>query len=705
MNSGKLIFQKLRHAFRRVFIRSVAYFILLVVSLAAIMAFMNYHEEMGEVERRLARAGEGHANLIAALAPTEIAEKRHGRLEQILKAVVAEAHVIGAVIYSNSGHVIAEETGSIWSLVAEAPDSDMFSAAMAGEAAVYDSEAAISYLVLITNNHAVVGSVQVSMSKDEIEVIRQEILDQVLILFGILFFIFVPVGTYMMYRSTHGISGVTKAANEAAQGYLDTEIPVDTPGEVGELQEAFRAMSVSLRNTIKRIETLAHFDNVTGLPNRLKFENAAKQIIDLSPNAEGALLFIDLDRFKEINDMHGYALGDELLKLASTRLKSLVMETFSSSGKARPFLAQFANDEFAVILPGVTDAEKLLEFSYVIVDTLSQPIRIDPLSLIVGASVGIALYPQDGASSDEVLRSADMAMYSAKKKGCERVSIFEERIRETALERREMEHHLMSALENGEFAVFYQPKLDLASGRIMGSEALLRWRSPELGNVPRHKFIPLAENCGLMGGIGEFVLRQSLADMKGLVEQGHDISVAVNVAPVQFESAHFTDRALGILGESGFPLDRLELEITESSVMDDPERVMKQVAPIKDEGVKLAIDDFGTGYSSLSTLATMPFDTLKIDRAFVCEMDVNEDRRAIVQLILMMAAQLRMKTVAEGIETPLQFEQLRAWGASYAQGYLWSPPVDFEKFTEMIKSDFRFDVTPEISGQTRQRQA
>ncbi len=437
---------------------------------------------------------------------------------------------------------------------------------------------------------------------------------------------------------------------------------------------------------------------MTGLPNRLKFENTAIQLIDLSPRAEGAVLFIDLDRFKMINDMHGHAVGDELLKHVAERIRSLVAEYFEPHTTSAPFVARFAGDEFVAVLPGMTDAGKLVELSEIVIEKIGRPVRVDPLSLIVRASMGIALYPQDGQVADDVLRCADMAMYRSKEDGRDQATIFNEKIREQALERQKIERHLMSALDNNELRVFYQPKIDLVSGNIIGSEALLRWTNPELGNVPPFKFVPIAEECGLMTPIGEFVLRQSLEDMNRLLAEGHDLKIAVNVAPVQFQSVYFTDRTLGILGESGFPLDRLELEITESSVMDDPARVMDQIMPIKEEGVLLAIDDFGTGYSSLNTLATMPFDTIKIDRSFVRDMAEDENQRAIVQLILMMARQLKMKTVAEGIETPLQFDQLRAWGASYAQGYLWSPPVDYAAFAGMVRNGLNPSATMDATA-------
>lgn len=689
MKKIRAFFRGAQTAYGRVFIRSTAYLIFLMISFSLIMAFINYRDEMQAVEDGLERAAMGHAKLIAGLSADKIERNDFATLQPLLNALASEPEVVAAKIFSASGQVIAFDAGSRETGVSPASDPVAVRVVSAGEPVTGKNAKSTDYYLPVLHNGEAVGAVLVKMSTDEIQAVRSEVFVQVLVLFGILIIAVVPIGTYLMYRSTRGISRVTQAANEAAQGFLDPNMVVDANGEVGELQEAFKAMAVNLRKTIKHIEYLAHVDGVTGLPNRLKFENTAIQLIDLSPRAEGAVLFIDLDRFKMINDMRGHAVGDELLKHVAARIRSLVADHFEPHTTSAPFVARFAGDEFVAVLPGMTDAEKLVELSEIVIEKIGRPVRVDPLSLIVRASMGIALYPQDGRLSDDVLRCADMAMYRSKEEGRDQATIFNERIREEALERQKIERHLMNALDNDELRVFYQPKIDLASGKIIGSEALLRWSSPELGSVPPFKFVPIAEECGLMTPIGEFVLRQSLEDMNRLLAEGHDLKVAVNVAPVQFQSVYFTDRTLGILGESGFPLDRLELEITESSVMDDPQRVMSQILPIKEEGVHLAIDDFGTGYSSLNTLATMPFDTIKIDRSFVRDMAEDENQRAIVQLILMMARQLKMKTVAEGIETPLQFDQLRAWGASYAQGYLWSPPVAFGEFATIVRDGFK----------------
>lgn len=531
----------------------------------------------------------------------------------------------------------------------------------------------------------VVGAVSVLLSKAELLGLRTAVIMQFSLIILAMCVLFLPLAAYLMYRSTRGISQLTQFANEAAQGFLDPNIPTDTPGEVGELQTAFRTMVTNWGKSIQKVEYMANVDAVTGLPNRLKFENTATQMIDFNPKASGGLLFLDLDRFKAINDAFGHVTGDLLLKHVGARISETVAEFEAANGKLKPFLARFSGDEFTLLLPGLDDRQQLTSLSELLLERIARPFKIDHLSLRIRASIGVAVYPEDGKTASEVLRSADMAMFRAKQEGRDQLVMFNHAIRQQALERDRIEHSLRSAEENGELEVYYQPKIDMVSGRWAGAEALLRWTHPELGRVSPVKFVPIAEECGMMGSIGEFVLRRSLADMKSLIDEGNDLTVAVNVAPVQLRSPYFTDRTLGILGESGYPLERLELEITESGIMESPRYVGRQIAPIREEGVRFAIDDFGTGYSSLSNLATMPFDTLKIDRSFVMSMSESEDRRVIVQLILTMARQLRMKTVAEGIETQTQLEALKEWGASFGQGYFWSMPVPFPEFSRMVR--------------------
>ncbi len=671
-------------ALGRVFVRSALHIVLLLLMLTGIMAVAYYKTSVNGVEHSLIREARHHAELAASLLGKSIEAGDVATVQMALNAMADDEHVQAIRGYDSAGRLLSDisfvHPGSELSVV----EQTVLEALAQRTPQLKNGSDSLTFALPVLDNSRAIGAIAVKMSKATVLQTERDVIWQTAFLAGILFLAVGPMAAFLLYRTTRGISDVTDAANEAAQGFLNTKLETTGVGEVAELQDAFRQMAINLRSNIQRIEYLAHFDEATGLPNRVKFSNTATQLIDLSPQAEGSLLFVDLDRFKAINDMHGHAVGDRLLTLVGARLTEIVENFLKDEDFAfKPFVARFTGDEFIVILPGLTDYDALQTLAEIIGNKISAPFKTDNLKLVLNASIGVALYPQDGQTADDILRCADMAMFSAKQAGRDRTVFFNESIRQKALERDKIEACIRTALKNNELSVFYQPKVEIKSGRIIGSEALLRWHHPELGAVPPWKFIPVAEECGLMTSIGEFVLHRSLEDMKILRREGQDLTVAVNVAPVQFSSAYFTDRTLGILGESGFPLDRLELEITESGVMEDPERVRAQIMPIKEEGVQFAIDDFGTGYSSLNTLATMPFDTLKIDRSFVMDMAVSEDRRAIVQLILSMAQQLNMKTVAEGIETTSQYDHLRAWGATYAQGYLWSPPVEFAAFRDL----------------------
>ncbi|MBD8892122.1 putative bifunctional diguanylate cyclase/phosphodiesterase [Roseibium litorale] len=670
---------------QRVFVRSTVYMALLLTVFALLIATTTFYIQAGKIEEEAREHASQLTVIVAPVAARELVQRNYRGLDQMMTSLASEKHVVSARVYGPEGHLVASDDGSRRRLPARMIDVDVLRAIFNNASYFRENSGHVELIQPAVLDGTVAGAVTVLLSKEELLGLRTAIIIQFSLLIVAMCVLFLPLVAYLMYRSTHGISQLTRTANEAAQGYLDANIPTDTPGEVGELQTAVRTMVTSWSKTIQSVEYLANMDSVTGLPNRLKFENTATQLIEFNPKARGGLLLLDLDRFKAVNDTFGHAIGDQLLKLVGERITATLNEFMDGRPGAKPFIARFSGDEFTILLPGTDDREQLAGLAELLLARISRPFKIDHLSLRTRASIGIAVYPEDARSESELLRCADMAMFRAKQNGRDQVMMFDQRIRDEARERNRIEQCLRDAEENAELEVHYQPKIDMISGKWVGAEALLRWTHPELGRVSPVKFIPIAEECGMMGPIGEFVLRRSLAQMKELIDEGFDLTVAVNVAPVQLRSPYFTDRTLGILGESGYPLERLELEITESGVMESPGYVEKQIAPIREEGVRFAIDDFGTGYSSLSNLATMPFDTLKIDRSFVMSMAESEDRRVIVQLILTMAKQLRMKTVAEGIETESQLAALKEWGASYGQGYLWSTPVPFAEFARIVR--------------------
>ncbi|MEP4771074.1 MAG: sensor domain-containing phosphodiesterase [Roseibium sp.] len=677
---------RLQEALNRVFVRSTlyAFFGLSVFSLTLIG--MNYYKLSSQTIDRLTNDARGKASLVTNIAAREIKNKNYGEVERLLNALVQESHVIAAKAYGRFGQEFASD------YLSAVPSSEVqfseiaLNAAQDRKSQFSENSQMLEYTLPAFRGGEAVGSVSIRMSKEEIAGFQRDALWQAAILLGVLILAFVPVLGWLMYRATAGVSQVTQAANEAAEGFLDCDLKTNAPGEVGELQTAFRRMMVKLRENMVSIERLAYTDRITNLPNRAQLDKQALTLIDMNPKACGAVIYIGLDRFKMINELHGHAVGDQLLGHLSSRLVRLVDELGHPHTQKPPTVARFSGDEFVAILPGLTDKKLLHELSETVLKLLSKPVRVGPMSLSVSASAGVVTYPEHGKGSEEVMRNANLAMFEAKTSGRSRFVAFNERIREQVTEREKIADRLHQAVEDEALVVHYQPKIDLRTGNIVGSEALLRWTDEELGFVSPVKFIPVAEERGLIVPIGEFVLKTALEDMKALHQADVGVSVAVNVAPVQLQNAGFTDKTLGIIGESGFQTEKLELEITESSLMDYSEFLLDQIRPIQREGVKFAIDDFGTGYSSLHSLANMPFDTLKIDRSFIMDIASCEDRRAIVELILMMARQLKMDTVSEGIETDLQRDFINLWGGTLGQGFLWSPAVPIAEFSEMVQA-------------------
>jgi|GEM_PF-351178 len=673
-----------RSILKRVFVRSTVYAVCGILGFSFFFIGISYYSQVSEITDRLERTAQEKAQFVANISAREIEEKNYGEMERLLNAVAGDRYVTAAKAYSRFGQEFASDVASAAPTSEVQFNIDALNAAQGGDDFLKETADTIEYILPVFRNKVAVGSVLVRVSKEEMSGILQEALWQVVALLAVLVFAFIPALGWLMHKATAGISAVTQAAGEATEGFLDCGLETNAPGEVGELQSAFQNMLQKLRSNIVEIERLAYTDNTTGLANRARLDKLALIMIDQKANASGAVLYIGLDRFKLINDMHGHRVGDDVLREVAKRLVRLLDKVAYAHTNKTPEVARFSGDEFVGILPGLTDHNQLAEVSATVLKLLSQPIQVGPLSLSVSASAGLATYPDQGACAEEVLKNANLAMYQAKAEHRGHAVAYSVSLRAQANEREVIADRLRLAVDNGDLEVYYQPKVTPADGRIVGSEALLRWKDEMLGHVSPVKFIPVAEERGLITRIGELVLHQALSDTQQLHDENCPMSVAVNVSPAQLQSANFTDKTLGIISESGVPLDKLELEITESSLMDYSETVLGRIKPIRDEGVNFAIDDFGTGYSCLSSLADMPFDTLKIDRAFIRDIADCEDRRTIVELILIMAQQLKLNTVAEGIETTLQKDYLKVWGGTLGQGYLWSPAVAFQDYRKMV---------------------
>jgi diguanylate cyclase (GGDEF)-like protein len=433
----------------------------------------------------------------------------------------------------------------------------------------------------------------------------------------------------------------------------------------------------------RRIVRLAYFDTLTGLPNR---EQSYTRLVGAIASAMErkrmlAVLYMDLDNFKRVNDTLGHAVGDELLCLVAKRLRNTLRYSHSAAtetlGHARQSdLGRLGGDEFIALLPSVRDVNDAGVVAERLIRELREPMQLSVATLVVTPSVGIAVFPRDGADAETLLRNADLAMYFAKRKGPGTFAFFEGPMNAAALHRFTIENRLRGALERNECSLEYQPQFDIRTGGISGMEALLRWTSDELGSVPPAEFIPVADETGLILPIGEWVLRTACHQAKAWLDEGLAVGrMAVNVSGKQLAQAGFSDRVGAILRETGLNPSALELEITESVVMEDEGGAQKAINELKGVGVSLAIDDFGTGYSSFGRLRHFAVDRLKIDRSFVASVNECSDDRAIAAGIIAMCRSLGINVTAEGVDSFPQLMFLQEHDCQDAQGFLLSKPL------------------------------
>jgi diguanylate cyclase (GGDEF)-like protein/PAS domain S-box-containing protein len=439
---------------------------------------------------------------------------------------------------------------------------------------------------------------------------------------------------------------------------------IGIPDQAGETRYIINVVDdvTERRHANEKIAHLAHYDALTDLPNRVLFrEQIECELQRTSRGEQFALLYIDVDEFKGINDSLGHHVGDELLKAVANRLRSCIRES--------DLIARLGGDEFAVIQTGVRNTRDVVEFVTRIHEAIRQPCQCLGHQLSTDASIGIALAPQDGTDLDQLIKNADLAMYGAKAGGRRTYRFFEPAMDASAKARLAMEQDLRQALVDGGFEIHYQPLVDLRRNEVTGCEALLRWRHPERGMISPAEFVPVAEDTGLIVELGEWVLRTACAEAATWPDH---VRVAVNVSPVQLKCPTLALKITSALAASGLKANRLELEITEAVLIRDDETALAILHQLRAIGVRIALDDFGTGYSSLSYLKRFPFDKIKIDRCFVSDITEIDGSSAIVQAVVNIAASRDMTTTAEGVETLEQQEMLRALGCTEMQGYLFS---------------------------------
>lgn len=451
--------------------------------------------------------------------------------------------------------------------------------------------------------------------------------------------------------------------------------------EDGEIQDYAAVVTdvTKRKQDEERILYQANYDGLTGLPNRVLFVDRLDQSLAYLGRRGGRLsvMFIDLDGFKLVNDTLGHDIGDLLLKEAASRL-----ETCIRSGDT---VARLGGDEFTILMPEISRVGDTPLLAQRVLDALSEPFLLNGNEAFVSASIGITVFPDDGTTSADLLRNADAAMYRAKEQGKANYKFFTADLNKAVQERLVLKNGLSKALERNEFQLFYQPKLDIQSGEIVGVEALMRWENSDLGMVSPARFIPVLEESGLIIEVGTWVIKTACEQHNAWVAQGLPaVPVAVNLSARQLREVDFAETFESIMQNADVGPEFLEIEVTESMIMTDSESAVIAIRALNEIGIRVAMDDFGTGYSSLSYLKKFPIDTIKIDRSFVADITTNQDDAEIIRTIITMGQTLNRKVVAEGVETAEQMELLRAYRCDQIQGYFLSPPLPAERFGAFI---------------------
>ena len=432
-----------------------------------------------------------------------------------------------------------------------------------------------------------------------------------------------------------------------------------------------------LKQREREIQFLAEHDPLTGLYNRAAFQRRTTEAL-ASAKKRGtiaAIMCLDLDHFKNVNDTLGHSAGDEFLKAVSKRLRECLGEMDT--------VARFGGDEFGILFLDAKSPEAVSRIASRLVEVVSQPVDFNGQRIVSSVSIGVTLSTTDGENEDELIKNADLALYRAKSDGRGTFRFFEAQMDAAAKARRALEIDLRQAVANNQLELHYQPQIDIFTDEVVGFESLVRWRHPERGLIPPSEFIPLAEETGLIGPIGEWVLNRACTDA---LSWPNTIKVAVNLSPVQFKNRNIAQFVEQVLNVTGLPARRLELEITESVLLNDVDDNLVILRKLKSLGIRISMDDFGTGYSYLGSLRSFPFDKIKIDKSFVGDLEQNSDSTAIIHAVLRLGHSLGMATCAEGVESREQLSFLRSEGCTEVQGYLYSKPQPIAEVTRMLKS-------------------
>ncbi len=696
----------------RAFADSIRFRVVLLISavaltlMAAQLITDTFHETRKAQEQRLDEAL-SMTNVVARSLEKQFEFFDLSEIEEILASVRTRESVqrVLAIDTNRTFFLDGDTVTPTLMAVADIPEQSL---AMEKSEAVYSVDGRVVTVAEPLINGGVIGSLMIqyenpSFNEIAFPIILANLSSSVpILLLGIL------LALMLSRQITAPLSRLSKSAVAVSEGDLDVELPIEGPNEIRQLGNSVSSMVKTLKQNIEQIYELAYVDRTTQLPNREFFRKELSRAIKRSvrQKSTGALLFVDLDGFKRVNDTHGHDIGDLLLGQFSDRLANVLraedligydtvtlktgaddmpIDDGSKAQAQKQVLARLGGDEFTVLLSEIREATDAATVSQRIIDAVAEPFDIDGSIIHIGASIGIAAFPQDGSDYQTILKSADMAMYQAKEDGKNTYRFFSAELNAEASKKAEIEHDLRLAIEaNDQLELYYQPKIETGSSMPKAAEALIRWKHPEKGMIQPLEFIRIAEDCGLILPLGKWVLEEACRQIVRFDKLGLDISIAVNISTAQFERPDLARTVREVLDATGANPEMLELELTESMAMQNPAMALKHIQALKNLGIRFAIDDFGTGYSNLSQLSKMPFDVFKIDRSFV-DMLTNDDQehgKAIVRTILAMANSLNYQTVAEGVETLEQYQFLVDHGCTMVQGYYFARPLPEQEFVD-----------------------
>jgi len=486
-------------------------------------------------------------------------------------------------------------------------------------------------------------------------------------------------------ESARALASLSERLLAVEDGDLVSPAPAAVQRNMPKLAAAVDSLFAEVRASIENAHALGMYDPVTSLPNRLHFRAEADKLMsDTLDDSKSAMLFVDLDRFKMVNDSLGHARGDQLLIMVANRLRVVVNAEYTGSARTRPLLARLAGDEFTIFFPEIDSVDEICRLARRIVLAIAEPFELSQHSVDIGASIGIAVSPDHGTSIEALMRAADIAMYRAKSSGGGQHRLFDADLATEHQAKIDTEKALTDAVQKDEFVLVFQPQMSLVTGEVAGAEALLRWNHPRDGLRLPGTFIPVAERTGLIADIGDWVVDEVTATLAAWQRDGFDGRLAFNISPRQVDRPDFFAKLRQSFGDAGVPLSMTELEFTESAAMEVGPVVLEEIAALRADGAKIAIDDFGTGYSNIARLRSMPLDRVKLDPSLIADIEISEKARVIVQAVIQLIKGVDCQVVAEAVETVAQADILRAMGCDTVQGYVFAHPMfehDFVAWT------------------------